>query len=152
MTTQAAEFRTAEQIRAEAAAEYEAANPRPTPPTPPVIERPIVIQMGDAHAWLDVTTDQAHYRASSEAQVKFFIVHRYHDKDQRIEGVIDAANLEALLEELVRVGNKVVARTKYLTQNEEHSEQSRMWTNAKDEFTRQRVAEWERAKKADGKK
>jgi hypothetical protein len=152
MTTQAEGFKTAEQIRAEAAAEYEAANPRPTPPTPPVISRPDVIAIGDARAWIEIGADTRYSTRPTKAHVQFTIVCRTNAGDQSITGTLDPENLEALIKELDLAQDNIEAKSTYLTDDAEYGEQSRMWTNAKDEFARRREAEWQKAQKADGKK
>ena len=145
MSATAAEFKTAEMIRAQAEAEYEQTYPHPEPPEPLTLARPGVVQIGEnAHLWIDVITEPAGYSRRTQAHAQLFIVERDHGKDQRIQGNLTPEYIDALIQELKRVREDVAAKQQFLRRNLEYEQQQTEWEKARSEFARQHVAEWER--------
>lgn len=71
---------------------------------------------------------------------------REHGKDQRIEGEMTLESVDALLQELTRVREEVLAKQQFLNETSEFEKQMGDWKKARAEFARRQVAEWEWAK------
>lgn len=146
MTTSVDTFKTADQIEEQAKITYEKAHPRPDlPPTPP-FTRPSVVHIGEAHAWLEVTTRSQGF-STRKARAAFFIVHRDGSKEQRIEGELTPDEIEAFIQDLQRVKAEIVTRQAFNDATQEYEQHNRQWEQARDEFARQRVREWQKAQK-----
>jgi hypothetical protein len=148
--TDATTFKTADQIRLEAEAEYIAANPKPEPPTPAEAQRPSVIRVGDAHAWLEVTTESHGWGdRAGKVKAKFFIVHRgSNGQDQRIEGELTNEAITGFVHELAYLSTAMQNKQTYLDDTAEYSKRLQVWERARDEFARKTAAEWEKKQKS----
>lgn len=144
MTTSVDDFKTADQIQEEAKTTYEQAHPRPDLPPAPAFSRPGMVRIGEAHAWIEVITRSLSYNAPRKAHAAFFIVHRANGHDQRIEGDLTSEEIEAFIQELQRVKDEIVTRQAFADATQEYEQRNRQWEQARDEFARQRVREWQK--------
>lgn len=144
VTTSVDTFKTADQIQAEAKTAYEQAHPRPDLPPTPSFARPSVVHIGEAHAWVEVTTRSKGF-TTGKARVEFFIVHRDGSTDQRIEGNLTPDEIEAFIQDLQRVKVELEVRQAFIDATTEYEKRNRQWEQARDEFARMRLREWELA-------
>lgn len=139
---------TIEDLRKQARAEYEQETPRPEPPKPPILPRPAVIQIGQAHAWLEVsdtsTTKWGHSQSSPD--VRFYLVSREDDKAQ-FEGVLKPDELDGLMQQLEQIKANLVAKQAYLKADDEYRDQMKEWEARRDQYVNAREVEFQRAAK-----
>ena len=140
------DFTTVENVRKTAEADYERDHPRPQPPEPVGVSRPVVIQIGDnAHLWIDIAANQASYGRRASVNANLFLVEREHGKDQRMEGSVAPENIDVLIQELLRVRDELTSRQAFIGANGAYEKQIEEWDRAKAEFARRQVATWEKA-------
>jgi len=147
MSDQQATPTTVEQVREQAEQIYYEANPKFAPPVPPDLARPGVVHIGKAHAWIDVMTDDTHYREAAKARAKFFIVQRDGGSDQRIEGEMNIDDLEDRIRELTRAIENVDTKQRFVAAAARYEKLAEAYERDKKEFVRQRVAEFEKSAK-----
>lgn len=146
MTTSVDDFKTADQVQEEAKTTYEQAHPRPDLPPTPAFSRPGVVHIGEAHAWIEVTTRERGF-STRKARANFFIVHRNGSTDQRIEGDLTPEEIEAFIQDLQQIKVELEARQAFIEATQEYEQRNRQWEQARDEFARMRLREWQKAQK-----
>ncbi len=108
--------------------------------------RYFMVRLSDAHAWVEVTT-RAHGFSTRQAKIAFFIVHRNGSNDQRIEGELTPEEIDMFIQDLQRIKIDLAARQAFIDANQEYEQRNRQWEQARDEFARQRVREFQKAQK-----
>lgn len=137
--------------RQQAAAEYEEANPKPTPPTPSPSRRPSVIRPSNGvHVWIDVQAE-SDYRGA-RVFPKLYVIQRSGNEDQRIEGELSEDELHAFIHELLAVHGELTARKAFQETLDAHDKASKDWEDAKDVYVREQQLAWERARAEEKKK
>jgi len=135
-------------VKQQAALDFEQQNPQPVPPAPVLPGRPAVIPVGtkgESHLWIDVQSE-SHYNRPARLYAALYVIERKDGKDQRIQGELTADALTALLTDLTRVRDEIVAREAFAEAVTAHEQAVSEWKDAKDEFIRERQLEWERTR------
>jgi NaMN:DMB phosphoribosyltransferase len=133
---------TIEDVRTAAEVEFDQANPMPEPPVPPKIARPMVVNLANTHAWIELKSTQS-YRTTAEVFPHLYIIKENGNETIRVDGKLDEDEIDALIEELQAVKANLAAKRAYHEAAAKHAEEEKNWNARRTEFIRVHTVAWQ---------